>query len=177
MENLRFPIGDFERPATTTSEQRSGWIEAIATAPIAFRNAVAGLTEAQLGTPYRPDGWTVRQVVHHAADSHMHGYARTKFALTLPSPTIMPYDEAAWALIADGHSGDVELSLRLLDGLHARWAMTWRSLRDEDWQRQFLHPDNGPTRLDQHLANYAWHARHHAAHITALRARMGWTSI
>lgn len=171
--DLRFPIGPDLAPATTTPADRAARIAAIAALPAEFRAAVAGLTDAQLDTPYRPGGWRVRQLVHHLADSHVNGYIRLKLALTEQNPTIKPYAEALWAELADS-ALPVELSLRLLDGVHERWATILRSLAPADFARTYAHPERGPLTLDVALASYVWHGRHHTAHITALRQREGW---
>ena len=173
--DLRFPVGKFTRPAVLSSSERGDAIEAIAQAPAALRAAVQGLTDAQLDTPYRPDGWTVRQVVHHVPDSHMNAYVRFKLALTEDVPTIKPYDEAKWAELDDGKSKLVEQSLTLLDALHTRWVFLLRRLQPSDFARKVNHPDwDAPLSLDVLLALYAWHGRHHVAHITSLRKRMKW---
>lgn len=173
--DLRYPIGKFERPAAPlTTEQRRQFIDAIAETPERLAAAVAGLTPAQLDTPYRPGGWTVRQVVHHLPDSHMNSYVRFKLALTEDEPTIKPYDEARWAELADSRETPVETSLALLENLHDRWVLLLRSLAPADWSRKFRHPALGPMSLDQNLALYAWHGRHHVAHITALHERNSW---
>lgn len=177
MENLdlRYPVGKFERPtAPLTHDQRCQFIEAIAETPSRLTAAANGLSSAQLDTPYRPGGWTVRQVIHHLPDSHMNSYVRFKLALTEDEPAIKPYDEARWAELSDSRETPVETSLALLDNLHKRWALLLRSLAPADWSRKFRHPELGPTTLDQSLALYAWHGRHHVAHITALRERNGW---
>ncbi|GAA4872777.1 bacillithiol transferase BstA [Paenibacillus vulneris] len=174
MEDLRFPVGRFEWNGEITPEQRQLWIEEIEQLPRKLRDAVDGLTEEQLNEPYRPGGWTVRQVVHHLADSHMNSLTRFKLALTEEQPTIKPYDEAAWAELADSREAPLELSLALLDQLHARWGRLLRSLSSEQWERTFIHPDSGVVRLDVNLGTYAWHGRHHTAHITQLRRRKEW---
>ncbi|ULL13597.1 putative metal-dependent hydrolase [Paenibacillus sp. H1-7] len=174
MDDLRFPIGRFEWTEDITKDQRLRWIEDIESAPAQLRAAVEGLTEQQLNEPYRPGGWTVRQVVHHLADSHMNSLIRFKLALTEDQPTIKPYDEAAWAELTDSKDAPIALSLTLLDQLHTRWGVLLRSVSDEQWQRSFVHPDSGVVRLDVNLGTYAWHGRHHIAHITRLRDRMGW---
>jgi hypothetical protein len=172
MTDLRYPIGEFSLPDPITDAQRERWIEEIAEAPAAFRAAVSALAPNQIDTPYRPGGWTVRQVVHHVPDSHLHAYARFKLALTEDNPTIKPYDEARWAELSDSRTLGPEVSLTLLEALHERWAALLRSLRPEDFQRTFVHPEFGrPLTLDEALARYAWHGRHHAAHITSLGAR------
>ncbi len=174
--DLRYPIGRFTRPATVTAAERAEYIEAIAAAPATLREAVGGLSEAQLDTPYRPDGWTVRQVVHHLPDSHLNAFVRFKLALTEIEPTIKPYDEKAWAELPDGRSPLVAESLALLDALHARWVYMLRAMRAADFARTLVHPERpgAPMTLDVMLALYAWHGRHHVAHITALRDRMHW---
>ena len=172
--DLRYPIGKFQRPESVTAEDRAAWLAALADAPARFRNAVRDLDDAQLDTPYRPDGWTVRQVVHHVADSHMNSYVRFRLALTETDPTIKPYDEAQWANLHDAHTMPVEVSLQLLDSLHLRWVTLLQSLAPADFDRTFRHPVLGQMTLSANLALYAWHSRHHEAHITALRSRMGW---
>lgn len=174
MEELRYPIGRFEWKGEITPEQRQLWIEDIEGLPNKLREAVSGLTEAQLHEPYRPGGWTVRQVVHHMADSHMNSMIRFKLALTEQQPTIKPYDEAAWAELKDSSQAPIELSLVLLEQLHERWGRLLRSLHQEQWERNFVHPDSGVVRLDVNLGIYAWHGRHHTAHITELRRRNQW---
>jgi uncharacterized damage-inducible protein DinB len=139
-----------------------------------MRTAVAGLSDEQLNTPYRPAGWTVRQVVHHVPESHMNSYVRFKLALTEEEPTIKPYFEDRWAQLDDANQAPVGLSLDLLDALHGRWVWFLRSLKDADFQRTFRHPELGTVSLDRNIALYAWHGRHHVAHITSLRERMGW---
>jgi uncharacterized damage-inducible protein DinB len=172
--DLRYPIGKFHRPESIAEAQRSKFIDELAAAPAHLRNAIHGLTAAQFDTPYRPGGWTVRQVVHHVPDSHMNSYIRFKLALTEDVPTIKAYKEDLWAELADSRNTPVETSLTLLDTLHERWVFLLRSLKEEDWQRQYRHPEMGPMRLDVTLALYAWHSAHHTAHITSLRQRNGW---
>lgn len=174
MDDLRYPVGKFTFDGDVTPIQRQGWIDEIAATPARLRAALAGLTAPQLDTPYREGGWTVRQVVHHVADSHVNSYIRFKFALTEAGPTIKPYDEALWAELPDARTARVEISLALLEGLHERWAMTLRAIAPADFNRAFIHPDMGRVTLDKALALYAWHGRHHTAHINALRERMGW---
>ena len=172
--DLAYPIGPYEKPVSITAEQLAGYIATLAAFPAQVRAAVASLSEAQLDTPYRPGGWTVRQVVHHCADSHMNSLIRFKLALTEPSPTIKPYFEARWAALPDS-SMPLEPSLHLLEGLHARWVVLLHSLSAEQLARTFVHPEHGEAyRLDETIAHYAWHSRHHLAHITSLRTRMGW---
>lgn len=170
--DLRYPIGKFQQPdRLLTGDEIRSHVLVLSGAPGEFREAVRGLTDAQLDTPYRPGGWSVRQVVHHLADSHMNAYARVKLALTEPSPTIKPYDEAAWAALADSKL-PVEVSLLLLDGLHRRWVSLLDSLQPADWERTFVHPEHGRAmRIDEATAMYSWHCRHHTAHISSLRDR------
>jgi hypothetical protein len=172
--DLSYPIGKFDFKAPVAPDRRAQLIAEIADAPARFRDAVRGLDDRQLNTPYRPDGWTVRQVIHHVPDSHMNSYIRFRLALTEDSPTVKPYAEAKWAELRDAKTLPVEVSLDLLDGLHQRWVVLLRSLSDADFARAFRHPELGLVRLDTNLALYAWHGKHHAAHITGLRDRMGW---
>jgi hypothetical protein len=173
--DLRYPIGRFSWPAALTPAERTAAIDAVAGTPAALRAAVRGLTDAQLDTPYRPDGWTVRQVVHHVPDSHLNAYTRFKLALTEDTPMIKPYDETAWAALEDGKSALVEESLALVDSLHARWVYLLRRMRPADFERRLKHPQHDRVlTLDMLLAMYAWHGRHHVAHITSLARRSGW---
>jgi DinB superfamily len=172
--SLQYPVGRFSEPSAVTEALRSAAITEIAALPAALRAAVAGLTDAQLDTPYRDGGWTVREVVHHVADSHMHAYQRVKFALTEESPTIRPYDEAAWTRLPDVAALPAETSLSLVDALHVRWVSCLRGLEEQQFQRPFVHPELGAQRIELSLLRYAWHGRHHVAHITGLRARRGW---
>jgi hypothetical protein len=174
MEDLRYPVGRFQRPSSFEPKQRRAAIDTVAEAPTKLRAAVAGLTESQLDTPYRPDGWTVRQVVHHVPDSHLNAYTRFKLALTEDTPTIKPYDEAAWAKLEDSKSTPVATSLALLDAVHDRWIRILRAMSPSDFSRTLMHPENGVMNLDQMLALYEWHSRHHVAHVTNLRQRNGW---
>ena len=170
----RFPIGKFVRPTIVEADQRRAWIATIAALPENLRSAVYGLTEAQIDTPYREGGWTVRQLVHHVADSHMNAYVRTRLALTEDWPTIKPYEEKLWAELPDAKSLPIEVSLELLDALHRRWAALLESLSDEQWERGYNHPESGRQKVAEVTALYAWHSRHHVAHITALRKSKGW---
>lgn len=170
----RYPIGRYRVEGEITAEQRRQWIENIAATPARMREAVAGLTDEQLDTPYRDGGWTVRQVAHHVPDSHANAYTRFKLGLTESDPVIKPYDEAAWALLEDSRVTPIEVSLTLLEALHVRWVNVLRSVGDEQWSRTIQHPENGRMRLDFVLGLYDWHGRHHVAHITRLRERMGW---
>jgi uncharacterized damage-inducible protein DinB len=172
--DLRYPVGKFSWPEEVSATDRERLIDIIAATPANLRAAVAGLSDSQLDTPYRPGGWTVRQVVHHVPDSHMNSYIRCRLALTESEPTIKPYHEGLWAELSDSKM-PVEVSLTLLDALHERWVHLLRSLTDDDFASTFVHPGVGKTiRLDQNLALYAWHGRHHTAHITSLSERMGW---
>jgi hypothetical protein len=174
MEDLRYPVGQLAVDPAMTQEKRRALIRQIAEAPAAIRAAVSGLSERQLDTPYRPEGWTVRQVVHHVPDSHLNAYIRFKLALTEDNPTIKPYDEAAWANVADTARTPTEVSLDLLESLHHRWVILLESMTANDFARPLFHPERGAITLDWMLQLYAWHGRHHAAHITALRRREGW---
>ena len=173
--DLRYPIGPFVRPQALSEVERRTAIGHIAATPAAMRAAVHGLSEAQLDTPYRPGGWTVRQVMHHVPDSHLNAYIRFKLALTEDTPTIKPYDENMWALTAEVQTTPVETSLLLLDALHDRWVRLLNTMTPEQFDRTLNHPDNGVMNLHQVLALYEWHGRHHAAHITSLRERSGWS--
>lgn len=174
MTDLRYPISKFHFDGPLTEEQKQKSLDDIASAPANLRKAVKGLSEAQLGTPYRPDGWTVRQVVHHVPDSHMNAYIRFKLALTEDEPTIKPYAEDRWAKLADTKATPIEVSLTMLESLHDRWVRLLRSLGPEDWKRTFRHPEMGAMTLEKTLALYAWHGRHHVAHVTELRRQNGW---
>jgi DinB superfamily len=172
--DLRYPIGRFARPAEVTDDAFRGAVGVLAELPGAMRAAVQGLSAAQLDTPYRPDGWTVRQVVHHVADSHMQAYGRCKLALTEDAPTIRPYDEKRWAGLVDS-TGAVECSLGILQGMHERWVALLRGIPASERARVFQHPESGVWRVDQVAMLYGWHSAHHLAHITGLRERSGWT--
>ena len=174
MTDPRFPIGKFHFEGPPSQDQRTKLIAEIEQAPAALRTAVKDLSAQQLDTPYRDGGWTVRQVVHHLPDSHMNAYVRWKLALTEDEPTIKPYAEDRWAQLADSQSTPVEVSLVLLESLHTRWVQLLRSLGAEDWKRQFRHPELGTVSLEKNLTLYAWHGKHHVAHVTELRKRMGW---
>jgi len=169
----RYPVGRFEWPDAISRDELDAAIAQIAALPGQLRAAVKDLSPEQLDTPYREGGWTVRQVVHHVPDSHLNSYIRFKLALTENEPVIKPYDEAAWAQLADSH-GAIEPSLELLEALHNRWVTLMRSMTDAQWQRTFTHPERGPMRLDITAALYAWHSGHHLAHVTGLRSRGRW---
>jgi uncharacterized damage-inducible protein DinB len=171
----RYPIGMFTYDRVATPEARRRRIEEIAVAPSTLRQAVAGLSEAQLETPYRERGWTVRQVVHHVPDSHLNAYVRFKLALTVDAPTIKPYDQQRWADLGDSRTVPLEVSLTLLEAVHQRWVALLRTMTPEDWHRSYRHPEyDRLIPLDEVLAMYAHHGRHHVAQITALREREGW---
>ena len=173
--DLRYPVGKYNLGGPLNEAEYPKLITQIAEAPNALRSAVAGLSPDQLGTPYRPGGWTVKQVVHHLPDSHLNAYTRFKLALTEEQPTIKPYDEAAWAKLPDSQTVPIDVSLTLLDTLHVRWVALMRSMDAADFARTLRHPEHDRVlTLGQMLGLYAWHGRHHVAHITALRKREGW---
>lgn len=169
----RYPIGEFEMPTNVTPERRKAAMDEIASTPAKMRAAVKGLNDSQLDTPYREGGWTVRQVVHHVPDSHANALVRLKLALTEDKPTIKPYNEAAWAELADAKM-PIEVSLTLLDSVHARWDRIWRSLKPEHFSRKLVHPEHGERTVDWLLFDYEWHGKNHTAHITELRKQKGW---
>ena len=173
-QDLRYPIGKFDLQADISPSQLELALQAIESLPQDLQNAVSGLSDAQLDTPYRPGGWTVRQVVHHLADSHLNAYIRFRLALTEDEPTIKPYNENAWAHLTDAEQAPLAPSLQILEGLHTRWVLLLRSLTQAQLHREFMHPENGLMRLDKSIGSYGWHSRHHLAHITRLRERMGW---
>lgn len=172
--SLAYPIGPMPNTPQLEGAERIHKIQEIAQLPNALRQAIDGLDDSQLDTPYRPGGWTVRQVVHHVADSHINAYVRCKLTLTEDRPTIKAYEEKNWAEISEAHAGPVEVSLSLLESLHFRWVATLQSLMESDWQKEWVHPESGIHNLNQLLGIYAWHGAHHTAHITRLRDRMGW---
>jgi hypothetical protein len=172
--DLSFPVGKFSWEGEISDDLRRYFIAEIEVAPANLRAAVKGLSEEQLGTPYRPDGWTIRQVAHHLPDSHLNAYTRFKLALTEDDPLIKTYDQDRWAQLADSRSVPIEVSLTLLEALHHRWGVLLRSLTAQDYARTFRHPELGVVSLDRNLGLYAWHGRHHVAHITSFRKRMGW---
>jgi uncharacterized damage-inducible protein DinB len=175
-DDLRYPIGPFQYQGEPEQRLREQWIEEIAAAPASLRSIVLGLSPQQLDTPYRPQGWTVRQVVHHVPDSHLNAYTRFKLALTEDVPVIRPYEEARWAELPDARTAPIDWSLNLLENLHHRWVLLLRQLSPADFRRRFMHPEQGrPFELQESLALYAWHGRHHVAHIGSLRRRMGWS--
>jgi hypothetical protein len=170
----RYPVGRFTWPGNNTADTRAAHIQTLRLLPERLKAAVSGLDSDQLETPYREGGWTLRQVVHHVADSHANAYVRFKLALTEDWPTIKPYEQAAWANLFDSQALPVKVSLDMLVPLHLRWVTLLESLSEEDFQRGYVHPENGRQNLAQVLAMYKWHSDHHTAHITNLRQRMGW---
>jgi hypothetical protein len=175
MEELRYPIGKFDRKRVpATEEERRGLIDAVAKLPAELQSALMGLSNRQIDSPYRQGGWTVRQVVHHLADSHMNAYMRFKFALTEETPPVRGFDEAAWAELADSGVTPIDVSLGIIQHLHARWVVLLRSLQPADWEKAVEHSQAGLMPLKLLLALYAWHGKHHVAHITSLRLRNGW---
>ena len=174
MSDPRYPIGKFAYPGPLTQEQKQQYLNDIEQTPVRLRAALHKLSDQQLDTPYRDGGWTLRQVAHHVVDSHMNSYIRFKLALTEDEPTIKPYEEGLWAELPEARHAPVEISLALLDSLHQRWMLMLRKFSDAEWKRTFRHPEMGPMSLEKTLALYAWHGKHHTAHITSLRGKMGW---
>lgn len=170
----RYPIGRFDRNINITREMRSDFIKTIETLPSQLKKEVENLSPQQLDTPYRDGGWTIRQVVHHIPDSHVNSYVRFKLALTEDNPQIKTYEESLWAELPDTFNSPIEISLQLLDSVHKRWAILLRSLTDEQFEKTFQHPEWGNITLSKTLALYAWHSKHHLAHITELKKKMGW---
>ncbi len=174
MADPRYPVGTFSFAGPLSEETKAKFLDDVEQTPARLRAAVQGLSEKQLDTPYRDGGWTVRQVVHHVPDSHMNSYIRFKLALTEEEPTIRPYMEDRWAELPEAKTAPIELSLRLLEDLHKRWMLMLRAIPDADWKRTFRHPEMGLMSLEKNLALYAWHGRHHVAHVTELRKAKGW---
>jgi hypothetical protein len=172
--DLRYPIGRFVYPERAPYPDVERAVARIERLPAAMKSAVDGLSTAQLDTPYRPGGWTVRQVVHHVPDSHLNAYTRAKLALTEDDPVIRPYDEQRWATLPDTSATPVETSLLLLEALHRRWTILLRACRPSDFERPLRHPEIGSLTLGQLMLQYGWHGDHHVAHITSLRERQGW---
>jgi len=175
LETLRYPVGKFSPPPAVSREDIARYIRTIETLPRMMRDAVRNLGDDQLDTRYREGGWTIRQVVHHVPDSHMNAYCRFKLALTEDNPTIRPYLESLWAELPDGKSAPVDISLDILEAVHKRWVIVLQNMSADDYKRTFYHPENKVTRtLEVNLSLYDWHSRHHLAHITELKKRMGW---
>lgn len=175
LDELRYPIGKYQKPEIITPNHLQEWIQTITELPTKLREALSGLDEAQIHTPYRPEGWTVHQLVHHIADSHMNAYIRFKLAITEDQPTIKPYKEALWAELEDTRQTPVEVSLTLLEALHQRWSNLLKSMTEAEFAREYMHPEQGKTsRLDAVLGLYAWHSTHHLEHILALKRRNKW---
>lgn len=172
-EDLRYPIGDFNADVEITPELRQSYIETIEDLPENIIKAIEGLNEEQIDTRYRPEGWTVRQVIHHVADSHLNSFCRFKLALTEDHPTIRPYYEDRWATLPDSKM-PVDVSLKIIEGIHQRWAEILISMTDDDFRRELIHPESGNWTLEKMLGLYDWHSKHHTAHITSLRQRNGW---
>jgi uncharacterized damage-inducible protein DinB len=173
INDLRYPVGEFDKNIEITAEKRAEFVRIIADLPRKISEAVSGLTDEQLDTPYRPEGWTVRQTVHHVADSHINSLCRFKLAMTEENPTIRPYFEDRWAELADSKL-PVEVSLKIIEGIHRRWTVLLEAMTDEDFRKTLVHPESGEFTIEKLLALYAWHSRHHTAHITRLRERNGW---
>ncbi len=171
--DLRYPIGKHTAPSVIAPADIEGAIGTIASLPGSLRSATDGLTDAQIDTPYRPGGWTIRQLIHHIADSHGTALIRVHLALTEEWPTVKPYDEAAWAKLPD-YAAPMGWSLNIIENVHARWAMLLKGLDAAQWQRGFLHPERGPSSIEEATLLYQWHSLHHLAHITELRRREGW---
>lgn len=176
IEKLRFPIGKFDKPATISKELLDNWISDIATFPKRLSNEVLSLTDEQLDTAYRPEGWTIRQVIHHCADSHMNSLTRLKLSLTEDQPTIKPYFEERWAELVDAKNMPIHASLKMLEGIHERWTVLLNNLTDKQLERKFIHPEHGKTfSVDENIGIYAWHCNHHLAHITETKKRNNWS--
>lgn len=175
LEQLKFPIGKFEKPTTITKDDLLNWISEISTFPSRLKNEVNHLTNQQLDTKYRPEGWTIRQVVHHCADSHMNSLIRLKLTLTEDQPTVKPYYEERWAELADSKNMPIEPSLKMIEGIHERWAVLLNNLSESDYSKIFIHPEHGKAfRIDENIGMYAWHCNHHLAHITETKKRNNW---
>ncbi len=173
MDTLRYPIGKYTAPTEVSAHQRAAWMADIKRLPAMFRQLSESLTEAELETPYRPDGWTARQVIHHVADSHMNAYIRFRWTLTEDAPTIKAYEEALWAVLPDAKNANIAPSLGILDGVHARWSLLMEAMTESDWKRTFFHPQSQKLwSLETVLGLYAWHGAHHLAHIRLVEQGM-----
>jgi uncharacterized damage-inducible protein DinB len=173
-EKLKYPIGRYQVEDNINKTSIDNWIKEIESLPQRLTDAVKGLKPDQLKTPYRPDGWTVQQVAHHIADSHMNAYIRFKLALTEDNPMIKPYNEKLWAELPDSKEEDIDVSLNLIKSLHKRWSTLLKQLNEEELNKEFLHPESGMKKLNETICHYAWHGNHHLAHITSLKERMNW---
>lgn len=174
LESLKYPIGRYQVEEIIDYNTIAKWIKEIESLPKKLSNAISGLSAEQLSTQYRPEGWTLRQVIHHIADSHMNAYIRFKLALTEDKPMIKPYDEKLWAELPDNNIVDVQVSLDLINFLHTRWSALLKQLSDNDLNKEFIHPESGTKNLKETICHYAWHGNHHLAHITSLKERMKW---
>lgn len=174
LEKLRYPIGRFRSPKQLSPEERQEKRTILRLFPARLRSACQHLSDQQIDTPYRPGGWTIRQVVHHVVDSHLNAYVRFRWALTEDTPEIKVYEEKAWALLPDASTAPISLSLDLLHHLHERWLVLLEAMREEEYQKELIHPVSGNLNLDEMLSLYAWHSGHHWAHITELKKREGW---
>lgn len=174
LEKLKYPIGRYQVADNINKTSIDNWIKEIESLPQRLADAVKGLKPEQLRTPYRPEGWTVQQVVHHIADSHMNSYIRFKLSLTEDKPMIKPYDEKLWAELPDSKLTDVSVSFDLIKALHKRWAILLKQLSKEELDKEFLHPESGMKKLNETICHYAWHGNHHLAQITSLKQRMNW---
>lgn len=174
LEKLKYPIGKYQLEEKINKTSIENWIKEIESLPQKLSDAVKSLSADQLQTPYRPDGWTIQQVIHHIADSHMNAYLRFKLALTENKPMVKPYDEKLWAELPDSKLVDINVSLDLIKSLHKRWTILLRQLSEEELKKEFLHPESGMKNLKETICNYAWHGNHHLAHITSLKQRMNW---
>jgi len=175
IETLKYPIGKFQRPADLSPDRVAEWVNDIEQLPQQLRASIAGFSEEQINTPYRPEGWTVRQLIHHIADSHMNSYIRYRWTLTEDNPTIKAYHQSAWGDLPDCKSEPVEVSLSILEGVHQRWVTLLKSFGPAEWKRTFFHPESEQQfTLDLNTAIYSWHGKHHLAHIEALKNRKGW---
>ncbi len=175
MDSVRYPVGKFEKPDKILKSDVSRWCKEIERLPRDLKKLVAGLNDQQLDTPYREGGWTVRQVIHHLADSHINAYCRIKLALTEDNPTVKPYEEKLWAELSDAKTADIKFSMQILAGIHKRWGLAIRAMSKDDYKRTFFHPANGRNQsIGEIIGMYAWHCRHHFAHIQNLKTAKGW---
>ncbi len=175
MEELKYPVGHYQKPEIFTKEILNAAISVIEHFPKKLKQEVEHLTDMQLDTPYRPDGWTIRQVVHHCADSHMNAIIRLKVTITEDTPTIKPYAEALWAELADTKNLPIHSSLLILEGVHFRWATILKNMKEQEYERNYIHPEHGrQLSLHESTGMYAWHCDHHLAHITNLKKTKGW---